>query len=263
MFQFMKVANYWRSTSLVVLICGLCSATAQQQDATELANKLVKVTRAWSDGELSTQGTTVEVREVARRIQQGGTMVQYHFLVKGASQDQTYTSVTWPINAASPSESLRGLSLSPDGLVICAGRTPEQCGSSTQKDDPVEFTFVPEKGEPYRLAFVSGDGKTKIFFTIIPEPITGKDKGCTLEAVRLMPRFETAMIRGKGFAPNEDLNFSSKSSGEGQESQLKADSNGQFVSALLPFVKHQSSGKTQVEVKGKECMPKVSFTWGE
>jgi hypothetical protein len=69
---------------------------------------------------------------------------------------------------------------------MCAGRTPEQCGDPSTKDDPIEFTFSPAKGEPYRLALVSGDNKATI--VIVPDPITATDKRCTLNVVALCLR---------------------------------------------------------------------------
>jgi hypothetical protein len=78
---------------------------------------------------------------------------------------------TWPINAQGPSRSLGGLSLLKDGLISCAGRTPEQCGDPNKIDDPVEWTFNPATGEVFRMALISQDQKTKLFFAIIPTPL--------------------------------------------------------------------------------------------
>jgi hypothetical protein len=86
-----------------------------------------------------------------------------------------------------------GLSIGKNGIVMCAGRTPEQCGDSSQKDDPADLAFNPAKGEPYRLALVAGDDRVSV--VIVPDPITGKHKGCTLSVERLLPRFELAYFR--------------------------------------------------------------------
>jgi hypothetical protein len=88
---------------------------------------------------------------------------------------------------------MQGLSIGKNGIVMCAGRTPEQCGDSSQKDDPADLAFNPAKGEPNRLALVAGDDRVAV--VIVPDPITGKHKGCTLIVERLLPRFELAYFR--------------------------------------------------------------------
>jgi hypothetical protein len=156
-----------------------------------------------------------------------------------------------------------GLTISDDGLVVCGGRTALQCGSEQKKDDPMELTFSPAHGEVYRLALLSADGNTKVFFAIVPDPVINRSHGCSLEAVRLMPHFELVLVRAKGFRPNEDLVFSSKSYDEAHDQQVKADGNGGYVSALAPFVNDKKSGRTSVRLKGADCAPQVSFEWGK
>jgi hypothetical protein len=99
----------------------------QESDATDMATKLFKGDLAWMQNRLSTPGTSVELREVSRRKADGKLVVQYEAFVKGAPTDQVYRYLNWPINQSTPSTALEGLSLRHDGLVICAGRTPEQC----------------------------------------------------------------------------------------------------------------------------------------
>src|SRR5260370_39714250 len=137
-------------------------------ELSDYEQKLLTITLDWSRGTASTPGTSVDLREVLRTTDQGKLMVQYHVFVKGAPQNQLYTSFQWPVTDQAPSESTAGLTLAQDGLVLCAGRTPDQCRSPTGKDDPVEFTFVPERGETFRLALVSPDQKTKEFFAVVP-----------------------------------------------------------------------------------------------
>jgi len=231
-------------------------------DPTQQAAKMANLTRDWMSGKLSTPGTTAEVHEVARSTERGQLLVQYNVFVKGAPEDQTYTLMSWPINAARPLEQTKGLSITSDGLVVCAGRTPEQCVGE-KKDDPVDFTFSPGQGEVFRMALVSADGSAKVFFAVVPDPIIKTNRGCSLEVVRLMPRFELVLIRAKGYAPKEDLLFASKSYDESHEGQVKADTDGTYVSAMLPFVKGKPSGRTTVKLKGGGCAPELSFEWGK
>jgi hypothetical protein len=135
------------------------------------------------------------VKEVGRQ----GSQVQYHLYVSGLPSNALYTAVSWPVSQKKPSPVMEGISLAKDGIAMCAGRTPDQCGDPSKKDDPIEFTFNAAKGEPYRLALVAGNDKATV--VIVPDPITAKDKSCTLSVERLLPRFELAYLTGVGFLP--------------------------------------------------------------
>jgi hypothetical protein len=215
------------------------------------------------NGEMSTPGVSAEIREVSRASSNGQLKVQYHVFVTGAPKDQSYVMVTWPINARGPSPAIAGLSLLKDGLISCAGRTPEQCGDPNKKDDPVELTFYPATGEVFRMALISQDQKTKSFFAIVPDPVAKSDNGCVLEAIRLLPKHELVLVRGKGFQPNEDLEFESKSYDEEHGGHPKADARGEYVTGLLPFVKDKKSGTMEVKLKGSKCAPALIFEWGD
>jgi hypothetical protein len=227
------------------------------------ARQLLEITRKWLNAEMSTPGVNAEIREVSRVNSNGRLEVQYHVFVTGAPNDQNYTMVSWPINARGPSPTFAGLSLLKDGLMSCAGRTPEQCGDPNKKDDPVELTFYPATGEVFRMALVSQDQKTKLFFAIVPDPVAKSDNGCVLEAIRLLPKHELVLLRGKGFQPNEDLEFKGKSYDEEHGGHPKADSRGEYVTGLLPFVKDKKGGTMEVKLKGSKCAPTLTFEWGD
>jgi hypothetical protein len=212
---------------------------------------------------MSTPGVSAEIREYSRTNSNGRLEVQYHVFVTGAPKDQNYTMVSWPINARGPSASMGGLSLLKDGLISCAGRTPEQCGDPNKIDDPVELTFYLATGEVFRMALISQDQKTKLFFAIVPDPVAKSDNGCILEAIRLLAKHELVLIRGKGFQPNEDLEFKSKSYDEEKGGHFKADVQGEYVTGLMPFVKDKKSGITDVKLTGAKCALALTFEWGD
>jgi len=214
------------------------------------------------NGKLSTPGVSAQMNAVHKLGDAEQNAFTYEIVVTGAPQNQTYKLLEWPINADSVSELMQGLTLSSDGLLICAGRMSEQCVGE-KKDDPVRLTFSPAKGEVFRLALVSADGKAKIFFAVVPDPVSKQDNGCTLEIVRLTPRFEAALIVAKGYRPNETVQSTFRSYNEVQERQVTADSNGEYVSAVLPFVKDKKSGRTDIALKGANCNPALSFQWGK
>lgn len=253
--------------ALILFVLGTSAEEWTSQSAVssaeDTAAKLVSSTRMFLAGHSSTPGVTVALREYSRATEQGRLVVRYQAFVSGPVTSQTFSMFTWPINAKQPEKVIDGVTLGRDGIVMCAGRTPGECGSSDKPDDPVDFTFVPAPGEPMRIALVSEDRKETILFGVVPEPLLKGNGGCSVEAVRLLPRWELVLIRAKGFKPDESLQFSSQSYSEKHDATVKADADGNYFSALLPAVQGEMSGQTKVEIRGSQCSPSLSFEWGK
>jgi len=204
----------------------------------------------------SSPGATLE----ATRGVRDGSTVQYHLFAKGLPSDALYQVVAWPVTDATPQVSIEGASIGKDGIVMCAGREPNQCGDASKKDDPIDFTFNPAKGEPFRLAVVSPTSRAAI--VLVPLPIEGKDKGCTISIVRLTPKFELAYAIGTGFPPDYELQVDTQSYGEKNPVTVKTDAGGNLNFALLPFVAGHTKGTTTVRAIGGQCSPSLKFDWG-
>jgi hypothetical protein len=229
------------------------------------AQRTVTATKRWLAGTMSTPGMSAQLREIARATVKGKLEVQYHVFVTGAPKDQMYTLVDWPPNAPDPSPSIAGLSVLEDGLVVCTGRSTDQCNNPDKpekKDAPVKLVLYPLDGEVYRLALVSQDQKTKIFFAVIPAPIQATDNGCTLEAVSLRLKNQLVLIRGKGFQPNESVAFQSKSDEQTQTREASVEANGEYQLPLEPFVKGKDRGAMEIKLQGAKCAPVLRFPWG-
>ena len=231
-------------------------------DAGRITSNVVALTRAWLGGSLSSGNLSADFREISKTREQGQLKVAYHVYVKGASPDKIYSLLSWPIEAKEPAEMMKGASATSEGLLVCTGRAPDQCGSAEHKDNPIRFTLTPRKGEVTRLALVAGDQSSKVTFGIVPDPITAADAGCNVEVLRLAPKFEIAMVHGRGFKPGESIEFSAKSFSESQGGPVKADEKGEFAAGVTPYVKGKVSGTTLVKLKTSHCSPEVSFTWG-
>lgn len=252
----MKTTHQLLIGGFVVVAFSLLGNTQSGLDerSQEVTQTMLKSYIGWP--KISTPEASIEVRKVARR----GPIVQYHLFVHGLPTDRLYQSQNWPINRAEPAVTMEGISIGKDGILMCAGRTKEQCGSPSQKDDPIEFTFQAAKGEPYRLAFVSGD--SRVATVIVPDPIEGKDRGCTLNLVRLLPKFELAYLSGEGFPANTEVQFHIESYGEKHQLNKRTDESGKFGFALLPNVSGHDKGTTSIKTFGKQCSPSLKFDWG-
>jgi hypothetical protein len=243
-----------------VTIFALCTILVRGQvstdpDVAEQAEKLVKAHVNWRT-KLSSPGASIRVKEIGRH----GSLVQYHLYASGLASNQLYRVSSWPVTQAEPSAIAEGVSLGKDGIVMCAGRRPQECGDPSKKDDPIEFTFSPVKGEPFRLALVSGSDRAAV--VMVADPITAKDKACKLSVERLTPRFEVAYILGTGFSANSDLSFESRSYDETHPIKAKTDADGNLQFAILPFVAGHQKGTTVVKGLGTDCSPSIKFDWG-
>ena len=250
------------SLSLLTLAFLLASSThifAQadvEARAAQISKALVNGQRAWQS-KLSSDGVSIRAKEVERR--EG--FVKYYLLVTGLPTDELYSVMSWPVGQEKPATIMEGVSIGKDGILICAGRTREQCGDPSAKDDPIDFGFNPAKGEPYRLAVVSRNYRAAI--VIVPDPIVGHDKNCSLSAERLLPHFELAYFTGSGFPPNAEATFEGESYGEKHQIKANADSAGNFDFAIMPAVTGHQKGTTIVKGIGMKCSPSLKFEWGQ
>lgn len=230
----------------------------KQNDLAERVQRLMDVEMGFS--QMVPSGMSIEAREISRKGKSGNDLnVQYHIFVKGAPADALFQEIQWPVNADKPSAALAGISIGKDGILMCAGRTPYQCGDAKKADDPIEFITMPRKGEPTRLAFISPT--VKIGVVIVPDPIVANDKGCTLSAIRLTPKFDLAFLSGSGYPPNTDVHFR-VSSEMTNDLVIKSDSSGTIRVSVIPYPGNKSKGKVTVKITEPKCSPDLTYEWG-
>jgi hypothetical protein len=244
------------STAAMVflLVCASIPGFGQadmEARAAEFNQALIKGHIAWKT-KLSSPGASFRAKESERQ----GRLVSYNLYVSGLPTDKLYKAMTWPVGQAAPLTLMEGVS-----IVMCAGRLPGQCVDSSTKDGPIDFAFNPAKGEPYRLALVSGDYRVAV--VIVPDPITAKDKGCTLSVERLLPHFELAYFTGSGFSPNSDATFDGQSYDEKHSLKTKVDNDGNIRFGVSPFVSGHQKGTTTMKGVGMNCSPSIKFDWGQ
>jgi len=244
-----------------IALLGLCSSIHAQKNSGDVDSNvqnseqvLLKGHVAW--GSKLSSGASIQAKEIERQ----GTSVKYHLFISGLPPDALYSVVTWPVTQQKPAPVIEGANLGKNGIVMCAGRTQEQCGDPSRKDDPIDFAFNAAKGEPYRIAVVSGENRAAI--VIVPNPISGKDKGCSFSVERLLPHFELAYFSGTGFRPNSEIIFDSQSFSEKHSVKTKSDGDGNIQFALMPFVTGHPKGTATVKAEGMPCSPSLKFDWG-
>lgn len=234
-------------------------AQPQPPSDEELMAKTAQATINWDKS--SSPGVKAEVLLIKKDQANGKPLMQYHLKVSGAPKNKLYNLIAWPIMVAQPATIMEGLAIAADGTVGCPPNSDRSCAQRF-KGAELRLTYTPGIGEIYRHALISEDHATRIFFSVVPAPMIEQDKTCSLEIVRLSPRFELALIRGKGFTPGEQISFHTQSYQEAHDSQPKINPQGEFWATLTPSVKGRTMGTTQVMVKGKSCAPSLSFEWG-
>jgi hypothetical protein len=209
----------------------------------------------------STSGVKVRLELLKKGTLNGKAMVDYRVNVEGAPHDKLYKLMAWPVTVANPIQMMDGLILDKDGTVMCPANSEKSCAERF-KGKEVYLTYTPEIGEIFRQALISEDNHSRIFFSVVPAPIVERDKACSLEAVRLSPSFELALIRGHGFTAGEPLSLHTQSYQEAHSVPAKADAQGSFILSITPTVKGKTSGVIEISAKGAACSPTISFNWG-
>jgi len=223
------------------------------------AERVSQATINWDKS--STPGVKVRLELLKKGIANGKPMVDYRVKVEGVPHEKQYKLMIWPVTSANAIQMMDGLKLGNDGTVMCPANSEKSCAQRF-KGQEVHLTFNPEIGEIFRQALVSEDNQSRIFFSVVPAPIVERDKSCSLEAVRLSPSFELALIRGRGFTAGEPLSLHTQSYQEVHNVPAKADAQGNFFLSITPTVKGRTNGVIEVSAKGASCSPAISFNWG-
>jgi hypothetical protein len=235
-------------TSLSGVSIARCQVLSPEQTAQ--MNKLINVQRNLGNGGANSPGAHLQAKEVARG-NNGGLVVSYELYADGFVTDR-FDLVTIPVSPEpEPVSAGSDLILAKDGKVLDGPNDPRTL---------IFPNFIP--GEPARIGLISKDGKERAFVNIVPNPIKTTDHGCSLDVIRVLPRFELAFVEGTGFPPNADVDFEVNSLGEIHTGKVKSDSTGYISTAVMPFVKDKAKGQVKLLATAPMCKPKLSFHWG-
>jgi hypothetical protein len=239
-----------RLVLLAVLVCFSCKA-----QVTDELGKLVNSISEWGD-ELNSPGTKLKAHLTTKQAKNGVDYGFYDFYLTGAPADQVYTIFQWPLGKAAP-ETVMPAYISDNGR-LCM----HAIGCHDTSGPYVMLAFLSFPGLPHRIGIASEDKKYKAAITVIPNPIVAEDKGCSVAVIRAREDFSLAVLRGKGFQPNDQINYASNSAGEKMKGSFRANEHGEFVMGFGPGVKGKLKGTDKIDFKAPGCAPSVSYDWG-
>ena len=231
--------------------------TSQQKDTVV---QLSNFQKNFGKREFNSPGVELTLKEINRTRATDRTLVKYELYATGFPKDLTFTIFEVKISGQF-NKFLNGVTLDSNGRAICAGRKGTCSGSGP--NSPIDLAFFAGKAEPKRLALVSDDDThLKGFLAVIPFPNSTTDKACRLESVIGTPKGELTYLQGSGFEPNEKLVADGESYGEKNHGVAKAEADGSYFAAIMPGIIGKTSGNTTYKVKGKNCSPELTFSWG-
>lgn len=185
---------------------------------------------------------------------------RYSLSVKGLGRGRSYGLMTWDLASSGPVLSLVAVRLNDNDVVTC-GDEANPCPGAPNGSGVV-LTLTAMQGQPRRYMLIGADRKPVAMGEVVPFPVEGKDRRCTVEAVALTPNSEAMLIVGRGFAPGEKLQLTSSSRGEVVKGAGNATAAGGYRTVILPYVRGFDEGVTQVTLKGAACSPQLKFRWG-
>lgn len=202
-------------------------------------------------------GARLSYKEIDRVKVQSRTVITYNLFADGLPKDKHY--VLCVLNVGSEPRAVADAYLNADGKVVNVLADPAHHVS----EDPINAKVFGGRGEPIQFALISDDDQSRAFTRIVPFPLEETAGPCHLSLLETGPYYSVVLIRLTGFQPDEELSIEQRSENEGGQSKGKADAQGAYNAALLPFVKGKRSGKARLFVSAKSCKIGIDFPWGD
>lgn len=210
----------------------------------------------WTKG-ANSPGSTLTLKETARNVSDGSTVVSYRLFASGLPKAQHFTLWLWTLG--SEPQAVADAFINPDGFVV--NRLADV--SHNISEDPINLRMVAGRGEPKRVALTSDDGTLQAFAGVIPFPLEKSASGCKLSAEMTAPDYAGVVLHGSGFQPGESLTVESVSGTESGKQKTAATPAGTYTAVIFPRVKGQRSGKVSVTVTSPRCSVSLHIPWGD
>jgi hypothetical protein len=120
------------------------------------------------------------------------------------------------------------------------------------------------RGEPLEPALVAEDGSGQVVTRIVPAPIEAAGaEGCRLSIELVESTGKVFRVKGEGFAPEEEVQTTSRSEGEVLQGRVRASKAGRIEIIVLPAVVGRTGGSASYVVSGQACsVLALPYHWG-
>ena len=233
----------------------LCTVTAGLVALSPCSGQTVPSRDQWGE-KYNSPGATLTYKEIGRARIEGRTVITYNLFASGLPKNEHY--VLCSLNVGGEPQAVTDAYLNDERKVVNVLADP----AHHVAEDPINVKAFGGKGEPIQFALTSDDDRLRAFAQVIPFPLEVLSGPCHLAAIETGPYYYGMFIGLTGFQPNEDLAIEQQSGDEGGHTNAKANEQGGYNAALLPFVKGQRSGKARFYVTAKSCKIGIQFPWG-
>jgi hypothetical protein len=192
---------------------------------------------------------------------QEGKRKRYSVSAPGLASHGPYLLKTWEIGTPAPVVAVRRVMVDDSGVLRCDEQATDCPGAEGGSKLVVGVSGTP--GQPRSFLLVGPDQLSVAMGEVVPFPVSGSDRGCSVEVALLAADGSAALVLGHGFQPDEQVKFASESFEDKVKTTHQASQTGDVLTVLLPFVKGHDEGITTLSLAGAKCSPGAAFLWGK
>jgi hypothetical protein len=183
---------------------------------------------------------------------------KYRMRAQGVPRDVTFD--VWTKDFGQPFvETLAGFRMDDTGMLasVDASRRPRRLEDVVLDPGPYP------KGAVWMVAIASDDHKLSAFAKVIPHPIAARDGACAV-SLELVSLFGNRFVAsGTGFAPNEEVDIETRSSGRVIHRKQRVSAEGLLPQDVVSHGTISTDFSARYLVTALSCRPAVEYEWGE
>jgi len=243
---------------------GLAYATfpGQPNPTKELLSDLLHQSRwdneSWAVA--NSAGIKLRFEKVDNQTTANGTFARYRVIAEGAAANKVYEWRVWRPGQETKDEP-GDLYVNHRGLIMTHRPKPEE--ELSVQAPGGEFYVIPEGGpaEPFRYDLHSRDNEVSILGSLVPQPISALDHGCTLEVRIAQPNTSAVLFIADGLPLDSQIPLVLESEGVTANLMMDTDAGGRAIVADFPYVTGKTQGTLKATAEGPDCLPSVILPW--
>jgi len=243
---------------------GLAYATFPGQPAPtkDLLGDLLVQAR-WDDEIWATsysRGLKLRFVKVDSQTTPQGAFTRYRVIAEGAPENKVYEWRVWRPGQEIQSEP-GDIYVNGRGLLMTHRPRPEEELSAQIPGG--EFYITPEAGpaDPFRYELHSRDSQLVVVGSLVPQPVTAEDHGCTLEVRIARPNAGAVLFVANGLPADSRIPLVLESEGQNATLTMETDNGGRSIVAGFPYVSGKTQGILKATAEGPDCLPAVTLPW--